>query len=186
MASSPSATPNFCGCGPLSVYATSSVEGAAEAGADPAVRAAAAAAAGSASAVGGEGAAAFTAEVLMVLSARDTRSSPAAAAARGAAATALLDAVPTLARATEILAPAKRAPRARSADMAMVDMLRWTERSRGRRWCAPMRLSGGEARLLEWLTKRHRRNEETRGATSARVGQVCKFCHNLHTGEIRR
>jgi len=124
------------------------------------VRAAAAgAAAGSASAVGGEGAAAFTAEVLMVLSARDTRSSPAAAAARGAAATALLDAVPTLARATEILAPAKRAPRARSADMAMVDMLRWTERSRGRRWCAPMRLSAGEARLLEWLTKRHRRNE---------------------------
>ena len=94
-------------------------------------------------------AAAFTAEVLMVLSARDTRSSPAAAAARGAAG--ILDAVPTLERAKEILAPAKRAPRARSADMAMVDMLRWTERSRGRRLCAPMRLSGGEARLLEWL-----------------------------------
>ena len=63
-----------------------------------------------------------------------------------------MDVVPTLARATEeILAPAKRAPRARSADMAIVDMSRWTERSRGRRWCAPMRLSGGEARLLEWL-----------------------------------
>ena len=158
LASSPSATPNFCGCGPLRVYSISSV-GAAEAGADPAVWAAAAAA-GSDSAVGGEGAAAFTAEVLMVLSARDTRSSPAAAAARGAAG--ILDAVPTLERAKEILAPAKRAPRARSADMAMVDMLRWTERSRGRRWCAPMRLSGGEARLLEWprnvIGKKLRRN----------------------------
>ena len=98
-----------------------------------------------------------------------------------------MDAVPTLARAAEeILAPAKRAPRARSADMAIVDMSRWTERSRGRRWCAPMRLSGGEARVLEWLPKRHRRSfEETRGASSARAGQVCKFCHNLHTGEIR-
>ena len=73
-----------------------------------------------------------------------------------------MDAVPTLERAKEILAPAKRAPRARSADMAMVDMLRWTERSRGRRWCAPMRLSGGEARLLEWprnvIGKKLRRN----------------------------
>ena len=61
-------------------------------------------------------------------------------------------------------------------DMAIVDMSRWTERSRGRRWCAPMRLSGGEARVLEWLPKRHRRSfEETRGASSARAGQVCKF-----------
>ena len=99
-----------------------------------------------------------------------------------------MDAVPTLARATEeILAPAKRAPRARSADMAIVDMSRWTERSRGRRWCAPMRLSGGEARLLEWLRnvigKKLRRRETSKKTSKKRVAQpqLCwaKFANSV-------